>query len=59
MTSRARLRLKTTCPTGGSATHFQEGHNFTEFVDGNLLHSGRLKNDGRGMFVKASYLFRF
>lgn len=28
-------------------------------VDGNLLHSGRLKNDGRGLFVKASYLFRF
>jgi Domain of unknown function (DUF5916)/Carbohydrate family 9 binding domain-like len=28
-------------------------------LDGNLLHSGRLKNDGRGLFVKASYLFRF
>jgi hypothetical protein len=28
-------------------------------VDGKLLHSGRLKNDGRGLFVKASYLFRF
>jgi hypothetical protein len=32
---------------------------FPEFVDGNLLHSGRLKNDGRGMLVKASYLFCF
>jgi Domain of unknown function (DUF5916)/Carbohydrate family 9 binding domain-like len=28
-------------------------------VDGDLLHSGRLRNDGRGLFVKASYLFRF
>jgi hypothetical protein len=28
-------------------------------VDGNLLHGGRLRNDGRGLFVKASYLFRF
>ncbi len=28
-------------------------------VDGNLLHNGRLKNDGRGLFVKLSYLFRF
>ena len=28
-------------------------------VDGDLLHSGRMKNDGRGLFVKASYLFRF
>ena len=27
--------------------------------DGQLLHGGRLKNDGRGLFVKASYLFRF
>ena len=26
---------------------------------GDLLHGGRLKNDGRGLFVKASYLFRF
>jgi hypothetical protein len=28
-------------------------------VDGDLLHSGRFKNDGRNFFVKASYLFRF
>jgi hypothetical protein len=28
-------------------------------ADGQLLHAGRLKNDGRGLFVKASYLFRF
>jgi hypothetical protein len=28
-------------------------------VDGDLLHGGRLRNDGRGLFVKASYLFRF
>ena len=28
-------------------------------VDGNLLHGGRMRNDGRGLFVKASYLFRF
>jgi hypothetical protein len=28
-------------------------------VDGDLLHGGRMKNDGRGLFVKASYLFRF
>jgi hypothetical protein len=28
-------------------------------ADGQLLHGGRLKNDGRGLFVKASYLFRF
>jgi hypothetical protein len=27
--------------------------------DGQVLHGGRLKNDGRGLFVKASYLFRF
>jgi hypothetical protein len=27
-------------------------------VDGNLLHAGRFKNDGRKFFVKASYLFR-
>jgi hypothetical protein len=27
--------------------------------DGDLLHSGRLRNDGRGLFVKVSYLFRF
>jgi hypothetical protein len=27
--------------------------------DGQLLHGGRLKNDGRVLFVKASYLFRF
>jgi len=28
-------------------------------VDGDLLHCGRMRNDGRGLFVKASYLFRF
>jgi Domain of unknown function (DUF5916)/Carbohydrate family 9 binding domain-like len=28
-------------------------------VDGDLLHGGRMRNDGRGLFVKASYLFRF
>lgn len=28
-------------------------------VDGDLRHGGRFKNDGRGFFVKASYLFRF
>ena len=28
-------------------------------VDGDLLHGGRFKNDGRNFFVKASYLFRF
>ena len=28
-------------------------------VDGYLLHGGRFRNDGRGLFVKASYLFRF
>jgi hypothetical protein len=28
-------------------------------VDGQLLHGGWPKNDGRGLFVKASYLFRF
>jgi len=28
-------------------------------VDDNLLHGGRMRNDGRGLFVKASYLFRF
>ena len=24
-----------------------------------LLHGGRMRNDRRGLFVKASYLFRF
>ena len=28
-------------------------------VDGDLLHGGRMRNDGRGLFVKASYLIRF
>ena len=28
-------------------------------VDGDLLHGGRMRNDSRGLFVKASYLFRF
>jgi hypothetical protein len=28
-------------------------------VDGDLLHGGRMRNDGRGLFIKASYLFRF
>ncbi len=28
-------------------------------VDGDLLHGGRMRNNGRGLFVKASYLFRF
>jgi hypothetical protein len=28
-------------------------------ADRQLLHGGRLKNDRRGLFVKASYLFRF
>jgi hypothetical protein len=28
-------------------------------VDGDLLHGGHMRNDGRGLFVKASYLFRF
>jgi uncharacterized protein DUF5916 len=28
-------------------------------IDGDLLHGGRMRNDGRGLFVKASYLFRF
>ena len=28
-------------------------------VDGDLLHGGPLKNDGRNFFVKVSYLFRF
>ena len=28
-------------------------------VDGDLLHGGRVRNDGRGLFIKASYLFRF
>jgi hypothetical protein len=28
-------------------------------VDGDLLDGGRMRNDGRGLFVKASYLFRF
>jgi hypothetical protein len=27
--------------------------------DGDLLHGGRLRNDRRGLFVKASYRFRF
>jgi hypothetical protein len=28
-------------------------------MDGNLARDGRLVNDGRNFFVKASYLFRF
>ncbi|MGH9538414.1 MAG: DUF5916 domain-containing protein [Terriglobales bacterium] len=28
-------------------------------VDGDLLHGGRMRNDARGLFVKASYLVRF
>jgi hypothetical protein len=27
--------------------------------DGDLLHGGRMRNNGRGLFIKASYLFRF
>jgi hypothetical protein len=28
-------------------------------INGNLARGGRLVNDGRNFFVKASYLFRF